>query len=81
MKERFVGFVQAVVLITALLGLLQCAGCANGVQMDDEERIACRNEGCGVFTAAELHALQKRAIEAGYRRGWTDAHRQAGRDL
>lgn len=79
--DFLVGLARAVLLVVALLGLLQCAGCANGVQMTDEERIACRNEGCAVFTEAELRALQHQAAGVGYRKGWTDATRQAGKDL
>lgn len=62
----------------ALIALL-LAGCANGVQMTDEETRACRDEGCAAFTERELRALIHKALTEGYRRGWTDAHQQAGR--
>jgi hypothetical protein len=72
-----------VFVVSMALVLLHLAGCANGVQMTDEERKACRDAetGCAVFTEQELDTLVKRAIAAGYRKGWTDAHKQAGHDL
>ena len=58
------------------------SGCAsNGVVMTDEEKIACRTEGCIPFTEAELIQFRDKALNAGYQRGWHDAHRQAGRAI
>lgn len=62
-----------------LIGLL--AGCASGIRVSDEEAVACRNEGCAVFTERELMGLVGKAMAEGYRRGWRDANVQAGRDL
>lgn len=64
-----------------LLAVFFIGGCANGVQMSEEETIACRNEGCVVYTERELRDLVNRAQRQGYGRGWTDSNRQGGRDL
>lgn len=66
----------------ALLALL-LAGCASGVNLTDEERIACRTEanGCSAWTEGELLRLVNRSLGAGYQRGWRDANVQAGRSL
>lgn len=73
---------RAVLIVLLLLpAFVLLAGCANGVHMTDEDRIACRNEGCAAFTEAELRALVNRAASAGYRQGWTDAHRQSGKGI
>jgi hypothetical protein len=78
-----IGAAYAAILVFCALALLSISGCANGVQMTDEERKACRDAetGCAVFTEQELDTLVKRAIAAGYRKGWTDAHKQGGHDL
>lgn len=57
------------------------AGCANGVQMTDEEVIACRDAGCVAFTEAELRQLAGKVYRDGYLNGWTDSNKQAGRNL
>ena len=69
------------VLLVIPAVILLFTGCASGVRMTDEETIACRNDGCAVFTEAELLQLVNKAGSAGYRKGWEDAHRQAGREL
>jgi hypothetical protein len=76
-REYLIGLAYAVLLVAACLGVLFLAGCASGVQMNDEEAAACRNEGCAVFTERELDALVKRAAEIGYRKGWTNAVRES----
>ena len=81
LREFSEGFLAAVLLIGALLAVLLLMGCANGVQMSDEETVACRTFGCVVYTEAELRELVNRAGSAGYRQGWRDSNRQAGRDL
>jgi hypothetical protein len=81
LADFLVGLLYALLFVWALLAFLSLAGCANGVQMSDEETIACRNEGCAVYTERELRDLANRAARAGYRRGWTDAHNQSGRGL
>ena len=58
-----------------------CAGCANGVSMTEEERLACRNEGCVPFTEVELRTFAGKIGEAAYLKGWTDATKQAGKDI
>jgi hypothetical protein len=69
-------FRLALVALLVIPALVLLLGCASGVQMDEAEAIACRNEGCAVFTEAELRALASRAAALGYRKGWTDALRQ-----
>lgn len=64
----------------ALLALL-LAGCASGIVMTEEERIACRESGCNVYTPAEILSLVRKAITEGYAHGWRDSNRQAGREL
>jgi hypothetical protein len=66
---------KAAALIVALL----LAGCASGVHMTDEERIACRDSGCSVWTPAELLRLVGKAAGEGYQRGWRDANVQSGK--
>ena len=74
-------FRLALIVLLVIPALVLCAGCASGVRMTDEESIACRNNGCTAWTDAELLQLVNKAGSAGYRKGWEDAHRQAGRDL
>jgi hypothetical protein len=64
----------------ALLALL-LAGCASGVRMSDAQRIECRNEGCVAVTERQVIRLVERAIVEGYKHGWRDANKQAGREL
>jgi hypothetical protein len=71
----------AIVVLLALPALVLCSGCANGVQMSDEETIACRNEGCVVYTEREQRTLVDRVLREGYRRGWRDATVQSGRGI
>lgn len=65
----------------AALLIVLLAGCASGIRVSDEEAVACRNEGCAVFTERELTVLVGKAMSEGYRRGWRDATVQSGRDL
>ena len=65
----------------AMLLALALTGCANGVSMNDDERIACRTYGCAVFTEAELRQFGSKVDGAAYLRGWTDAHKQTGKEL
>jgi hypothetical protein len=58
-----------------------CSGCANGVSMNDEERVACRTNGCIVMTEAELRDFGSKVGSEAYRKGWTDAHKQGGKEL
>lgn len=70
-----------VVIASALAALFLClAGCASDVDMTDEERAVCRDQGCTAWTAQDLLDLARGAAAEGYRRGWRDAVRQAGRD-
>lgn len=72
------------VVIVALLvipALVMLCGCASGVRMSDDERIACRDSGCSVMTDTELRTLVDLAAGQGYRKGWADATRQAGRGI
>lgn len=64
----------------AILCLL-LAGCASGIRMTDEEAKACRDQGCSVWTDAELQELAIRIGSQAYRKGWTDAVKQKARDL
>jgi hypothetical protein len=65
----------------SLLLCLALCGCASGVSMNDDERIACRTFGCIVMTEAELRDFGSKVGSEAYRKGWTDAHKQTGRDL
>jgi hypothetical protein len=65
----------------AMLICLLLAGCASGVHMTDEESKACRDHGCSVWTDAELMQLANKVGSAAYRKGWTDATRQSGKEL
>jgi hypothetical protein len=49
--------------------------------MTDEEAKACRDLGCSVWTDAELMQLANKVGSAAYRKGWTDATRQSGKEL
>lgn len=54
----------------ALCILLLCViatGCAtiSGVQISDEERALCADQGCTVWTQAELEALVREAMRRG----------------
>jgi hypothetical protein len=69
------------VLLVIPAAILLLTGCASGVRMTDEEAIACRDLGCTAWTDAELLQLVNKAGSVGYRKGWEDAHRQAGRDM
>jgi uncharacterized protein YceK len=54
----------------ALIALaLLLAGCATGVKMTDEEAAACKEQGCTVWTDAELQGLALEAMRQGYIRG------------
>ena len=63
---------------TAILAvvILTLTGCATfkGVEMTDEDRVACEREGCTVWTEAELRALVTEAM----RRGYLAAQKQKG---
>lgn len=69
--------IVVLLLVPAFVMLASCSG----VRMTEEERISCRNTGCTPWTDAELRELVNRAGSEGYRKGWTDANRQGGRDL
>lgn len=71
----------AIVVLLCIPAFVLLSGCANGVSMTDEERIACRDAGCSVWTEGELRGLVNRAQNGAYRKGWTDAHKQGGREL
>lgn len=71
----------AIVFVLVLPAFVMLAGCASGVRMTDEERVTCRDAGCSVWTDAELLRLVNKAGADGYRKGWTDATVQGGRDL
>jgi hypothetical protein len=57
----------------ALIAFLLLAGCGApmpiGVQMDDEEAMACKEAGCTVWTEAELRELMKKVWLIGYEAG------------
>lgn len=48
----------------ALLALL-LTGCASGIKVTPDEAVACRKEGCSVWTDGELADLVKRAFIKG----------------
>jgi starvation-inducible outer membrane lipoprotein len=55
----------------ALIALL-LSGCASlpaGVEMSDEERKACEEHGCTVWTRAELEHLARAMLQRGYAAG------------
>lgn len=66
---------------SALVALFLCLAGCSGIQLADEQTIACRNDGCAALTGAQLQTLLERAASAGYKRGWRDANVQAGRDV
>lgn len=76
-----IGAAYAAILVFAFLALLHLAGCASGVQMDDDEAKACRTSGCTVWTEAELRNLAQTWFKQGYRHGWKHANEEAGRGL
>lgn len=49
--------------------LLLLAGCASGVQINDDEAKACRTEGCSVWTEKELRGLVRKAFTEGWNAG------------
>lgn len=62
--------------ISAALAALLLAGCAttrDGVQMSPEEAVACKEQGCSVWTQDELMNLAReifrRGVEAGRGKG------------
>jgi hypothetical protein len=65
----------------SILICLLLAGCASGVHMTDEEAKACRDQGCSVWTDADLMQLANKVGSAAYRKGWSDATQQHGKDL
>lgn len=67
--------------LLAIPALVLCSGCASGITMSDEERATCSEQGCTVWTDAELKQLVDRAVREGYVRGWRDSTRQGGRGL
>lgn len=71
----------ALIVLLVIPAFVLLSGCASGIEMSDEERIACRNEGCSAWTQGELRGLVNRAASEGYRLGWRDANKQAGRGL
>lgn len=80
--ERLIGAIYGFVFVWVLLIVLSLfAGCASGVQMDDDEAKACRTSGCSVWTEAELRTLMQKWFKAGYMHGWKHANEEAGRDL
>jgi len=79
--DFLIGAAYAAILVFIALALLHLAGCATGVQMDDDETKACRTSGCTVWTEAELRSLAQRWFKEGYRFGWKHANEEAGRDL
>lgn len=80
--ERLIGAVYGFLFVWVLLiALSVLVGCANGVRMDDSETKACRNEGCSVWTDAELRTYAQQWFKAGYQYGWKHANEEAGRDL
>jgi hypothetical protein len=68
--------VMVLFVIVALI-----SGCANGVLMTDEEKVACRDSGCAAFTLAELRVLIGKSFKQGYLRGWAESNKQGGRAL
>ena len=64
-----------------LLVCLALSGCASGVSMNDDERIACRTFGCVVMTEAEMIEFAGKVDLEAYKRGWSDAMKQRGREL
>ncbi len=53
----------------ALLAILLC-GCASGIKVSPDESQACRQQGCTVWTDAELSELIKRAFIKGQESKW-----------
>ena len=56
----------------AIILCLLLAGCAQtpaGVQMDDDEAKACKEEGCTVWTEDELMELIRKTYRKGYQDG------------
>ena len=64
-----------------LLVCLVLSGCANGVAMNDDERIACRNYGCVVMTEDELVEFGAKVDLEAYKRGLSDAVKQGARGI
>lgn len=66
------------VMKTAILAIviLTLTGCATmkGVEMSDQDRVACEREGCTVWTESELMQLVNEAM----RRGYLAAQKQKG---
>lgn len=56
----------------AVFCLLLLAGCVqvpDGVKMSDEEAIACRSDGCTVWTEEELKQVIREVFSKGYEAG------------
>lgn len=70
----------ALIVLLLIPAFVLLFGCANGVHMTDEDVRSCRDsDDCTAWTGAEIRGLVRKAMAEGYRRGWTDAHMQAGR--
>lgn len=56
--------------ILAVLLMIFISGCApqlpDGVTMSDEERVACKEQGCTVWTQEELERLARIFFQKGY---------------
>lgn len=75
---RLFNALRWIVLVSILAMLIVLGGCASGVVMTEEERIACRNEGCAPFTNTEIRALIGKVFNDAFRLGWIDATKRAG---
>jgi hypothetical protein len=53
----------------ALTLLVGCASLPDGVRMTEEERAACREKGCSVWTEQELQGLAMQFFRQGFARG------------
>lgn len=56
---------KALACLLAAIALGGCATTIPGVQITDEERIACEVQGCTVWTRAELEMLVLEAMRRG----------------
>ena len=61
---------QAIALLAFTLFLLLLASCATGVVMNDEDKAACKAEGCTAWTDAEILKLINKIFKIGYEAGY-----------
>jgi PBP1b-binding outer membrane lipoprotein LpoB len=57
---------------TAIIAIVLLSGCASlpdGVEMTEEERKACAEQTCTVWTRAELEHLARTMLQRGYQAG------------